>query len=88
MTTERFEKRAGDNSMIGVDDPTMMLVGDVVPDNVTLPSGLGGGVMVVSGSFVADCPVTGIKCRHLALGEYDGKTLYVAESDQFYWYAK
>ena len=86
---ERFTKNAGDKSMIGVDDPTMMLVGDVVPDTVTLPAGLGGGTRAVIGSLTADCPVTGIKCRHLVLGEHDGgKTLYVAESDKFYWYAK
>jgi len=86
---ERFTKTAGDPTMISTDDPTMLLLGNPVPDNVTLPANLGGGVRVVVDSFVADCPVTKIPCRHLTLGgEYNGKTLYVAESDQFYWYAK
>ena len=85
---ERFQKQAGDATMQGVEDPTMLLFGNPVPDNVTLPAELGGSIRTVDEAFVAPCPVTGATCRHLKLaGDFNGKTLYVAESSRFFWYS-
>ena len=89
MTIERFEKHAGSRTAQGVDDPTMLLIGDFVPDTVTLPAELGGTVVTVAEAFVAACPVTGTMCRHLRLNATHGEqTLHVAESSSFHWYAK
>jgi hypothetical protein len=85
---ERFSKNAGQYAMTSQDDQTMILLGNPVPDYVTLPPELGGGDRPVKDTFVGDCPITGTPCRHLNLGEFNGKTLYVAESTQFFWYTK
>lgn len=64
------------------EDENALLIGDVIPDTVRLPPDLGGQVVKVIRAFVASCPVTKVKCRHL---ELEGG-IYVAESNQFYWY--
>lgn len=86
---ERFRKDAGSPVMQGIDEPEALLFGDPVPTTVTLPAELGGDVRRVVDAFVAPCPVTGIRCRHLQLeGDFRGQTLFVADSSQFFWYAR
>lgn len=66
----------------------MLLVGDVVPDYVNLPSDLGGGRRDVVSHCMVMCPCRGEhQSRELSLGE----KLYVAEcktSAQFLWYRR
>lgn len=59
-----------------------LLLGDDTPDVVRLPADLGGNLVKVVQAFVAPCPVHRTPCRHLELEN----GVFVAESDQFYWY--
>jgi len=64
------------------EEENAVLFGDCVPDYVRTPPELGGEQVRVLEAFTAPCPVTKQVCRHLKLEN----GLYVAESDQFYWY--
>jgi hypothetical protein len=84
--TEWFEKKAGDEVLIGKDEP-VLLIGDTLPDWVRLPPELGGGRLRVLRGFVAPCPkcCVGGPVTHLKL-ESD---TYVAECKGgcgFVWY--
>lgn len=92
MSTAEFNRRAGSNVHDSTEDPSMQLVGDVVPDWVRLPPELGGGRRTVLAHKQVECPCRrGHKSRELALGEHQGKQLFVAEckiAGQFLWYAR
>jgi hypothetical protein len=60
VSTERFEKQAGSPVMQGLDDPSMLLVGDEIPSWVGIPPELGGGRRAVTDAFVGPCP----SCRN------------------------
>lgn len=84
MTTERFNKTAGSPVMQGVDDPSMMIVGDSVPDWVQVPNELGGGRRPVTRAYTRPCPACGDHdVRVLLAGD-----LSVAECEQrgFLWF--
>lgn len=67
MTTEWFEKRAGEPVSPSQDDPHMTLIGDYVPDWVRLPPELGGSQQRVTGVAVERCPRADHRVRHLKL---------------------
>lgn len=82
-----FTMTIGDTMMQSVDDPTMHLLGDGVPDYVCLPADLGGGRRMVQSARTVQCPCgNGHDVRELALGQ----RLYVAECDRrgFLWYRR
>lgn len=84
--TEWFERRPGDLASQGTDDPSLVLVGDGVPDWVRLPAELGGGQVKVLGHHTAPCPMCKSQhpVRHLRLKRGYG----VAECGRcgFVWY--
>ena len=87
MSTEWFDRKPGDHASIGIDDPTMMLVGGGIPDWVRTPEALGRQQLGVRGYFMRQCPKCqcGIACRHLVLDQRYG----VAECKTgcgFVWY--
>jgi hypothetical protein len=86
--TEWFNRKPGDFAAQGVDDPTMLLLGDGAPDWVRLPPELGGTQLKVQGAHAAPCPMCkgGSDVRHLELeGNYG-----VAECPRhgFVWYRR
>lgn len=86
MSVERFEKRPGSDVLQGIDNPTMLLVGDATPDTVTLPEALGGGVSPCLGATDGPC-VCGVDhdARHYILR--DGlRVAECARRNQFLWY--
>jgi len=91
MTIERFNKRAGSNVATSIDDASMQLVGDFVPDTVRLPPELGGHVARVLEARLAPCPRGEHLVRHLALDSDPraGSQVHVAECAEhggFLWY--
>lgn len=55
--TEWFNRQAGAGSSIGMDDPTMVLIGDQTPDWVRLPPELGSETLKVTDAFRSECPM-------------------------------
>ena len=53
---ERFEKRAGEPVMQGIEDPSMLVPGDTLPSWVRLPPELGGGRRPVEDAYIRACP--------------------------------
>jgi hypothetical protein len=82
--THWFNRRPGDVVAEGVDDPTMSLVGDVVPDWVRLPPELGSAQIKVTGAFRAPCPM----CRGGEVRHLEAEAFRVAECSThgFVWY--
>lgn len=98
MTTERFSKTAGSSVLQGLDDPSMLLVGDTtIPDWVQAPPELGGARHTVKSADTGPCPICKVNAVHLHLGRViDVETntrgteiyLHVAECkvDKVVWY--
>jgi hypothetical protein len=86
MTVERFTKRAGSDVHEAVEDPAMAILGDLVPDWVTLPPNLGGRRLRVLRAEEAPCPLHAHKVRHLHLED----AMSVAECPEggFLWYRR
>jgi len=86
--TERFQRKAGSSVAQGIDDPSMLLLDDGLPEWVRLPAELGGTQAKVLGAHAAPCPMcgTGPNVRHLELPD----SLGVAECPRhgFAWYRR
>ena len=84
----RFTKTPGATVLQSVEDECMGLVTDqrMVPDDVTLPPELGGGIVRVLEGFTAPCPVCQAPAWHLSLAD----SLGVAECacQGFLWYRR
>lgn len=84
----RFTRRAGDNVHHSTEDPSMHLVGDVVPDWVDVPANVeGGGRRVVQGHSTITCPCGQHRTRELRLGD-DGLCVAECASRGFLWYRR
>lgn len=79
---EWFTKQPGSIPTAECEDGSAMMILGAEADYVRLPSELGGEVRRVRRVFDAPCPVRKTVCKHY---ELEGG-IYVAESDQFYWY--
>jgi hypothetical protein len=86
MGTAWFNKAAGSVVHESIEDDSMLMVGDVIPDWVRLPAELGGERVRVEGAKTAPCPMcrNHVEVRHLRVTG----NLGVAECRQhgFVWY--
>ena len=64
---EWFTRKPGGGLDISVEDPSLALLGNEVPDWVKLPAELGGVKVRVEGARIAPCAKCGGRCRHLKL---------------------
>lgn len=55
--TAWFNKKAGTSFHESLEDETMALIGEIIPDWVRLPDQLGGERRPVTGSTMAPCPI-------------------------------
>jgi len=83
----KFNKSVSDpdRCIIKLDDNTILIAD--VPDWVTLPEELGGGrANIISASYL---DFKGEKLLHYELDvKHNGKTLWVAKGDKFYWHTR
>lgn len=86
--TEWFDRKPGSPVAQGSEDPTMLLIGDGVPDWVRLPPELGGARVKVLGAHEAPCPMCGKgpDVRHLELP--DGLGVAECVRHGFAWYRR
>lgn len=86
MSTTWFQKHAGSEVHEGIDDESMVLVGDTIPDWVGLPSQLGGARVRVLGWKASPCPLCkgGHDVRHLQVE--DGLGVAECRTHGFVWY--
>ena len=86
MTTAWFQKNVGSEVHESIEDPSMMLVGDAVPDWVRLPESLGSSDVRVLGAAKAPCPMcdTDTHVRHLQLE--NGLGIAECPTHNFVWY--
>lgn len=80
--TQWFTRNPEDSLTVYHDGESNALILTDGPDRVRTPTELGDKELRVLRVFMAPCPVTKALCRHLELE--DG--LFVAQSNQFYWY--
>lgn len=88
MSVYRFKKTAGNPDLEGIDDPSMTLQGEVVPEWIRLPDSLGGTRCPVLGQSKVNCPCGG---NHIATEYSLGDSLFVAEcptARSFLWYKR
>lgn len=91
MSVEKFEKRAGSGTLQSTEDPAMQIVGDVIPEWVTVPDALGGGRRTVQGHKRKPCicELSGCDCGgHEAIVLDLGDNMFVAECEHkgFLWF--
>ena len=90
MATEWFERGVGDFAAQGMDDPTLLLIGDPVPDWVRTPPELGGIQLRVVRGFQAACPhcSPAKPVRHLELESAEGCGVAECREHGFTWYRR
>ncbi len=81
-----FEKRIGEPIMVGTEDPTMLLLGDSIPDWVRLPPDLGGRRVRVEAVGVDTCPRGEHDVRHLRLSDCGISVAECPEHGGYLWY--
>lgn len=82
-----FTKQAGDDSLQSLEDPSLQLFGEVIPEWVRLPQQLGGEKRTVQSYKKINCVCGG---EHIVLELNLGDNFYVSEcpSKGFLWYRK